>query len=141
MSDNNHSGNWWIWKVFWILLGVTAFEVMLGILKVDGYLPDFLVFDTFLGLAWLTHIFIVLTLIKAGYIVMVFMHLGDEKKSLQWTILVPAFILVPYLLFIILTEAIHANLMLVMQIKVKTITTITIWFLLFELYHQLFIHM
>ena len=49
---------------------------------------------------------------KAGYIVMVFMHLGDEKKSLQWTILVPAFILVPYLLFIILTEAIHANLML-----------------------------
>ena len=43
---------------------------------------------------------------------MVFMHLGDEKKSLQWTILVPAFILVPYLLFIILTEAIHANLML-----------------------------
>ena len=81
MSDNNHSGNWWIWKVFWILLGVTAFEVMLGILKVDGYLPDFLVFDTFLGLAWLTHIFIVLTLIKAGYIVMVFMHLGDEKIS------------------------------------------------------------
>ena len=45
--------------MFWILLGVTAFEVMLGILKVDGYLPDFLVFDTFLGLAWLTHIFIV----------------------------------------------------------------------------------
>ena len=57
MSDNKHSGNWWIWKVFWILLGVTAFEVMLGILKVDGYLPDFLVFDTFLGLAWLTRIY------------------------------------------------------------------------------------
>ena len=35
MSENQHSGNWWIWKVFWILLGVTAFEVMLGILKVD----------------------------------------------------------------------------------------------------------
>ena len=80
MSDEKHSGNWWIWKVFWILLGVTAFEVMLGILKVDGYLPDFLVFDTFLGLAWLTHIFIILTLIKAGYIVMVFM----EIKKVLW---------------------------------------------------------
>ena len=87
MSDNQKSGNWWIWKVFWILLGVTAFEVMLGILKVDGYLPDFLVYDTFLGLAWLTHIFIILTLVKAGYIVMVFMHLGDEQKSLKWTII------------------------------------------------------
>tara|TARA_Y200000002_G_scaffold336863_1_gene305292 strand:- start:185 stop:523 length:339 start_codon:yes stop_codon:yes gene_type:complete len=112
MSDEQHSGNWWIWKVFWILLAITAFEVMLGILKVDGYLPEFLVFDTFLGLAWLTHIFIVLTLIKAGYIVLVFMHLGFEEKSFQWTILLPAFILVPYLLFILLSEATHAYLMM-----------------------------
>ena len=112
MSAEQRSGNWWIWKVFWILLIVTGFEVMLGILKVDGYLPDFLVFDTFLGLAWLTHVFIVLTLVKAGYIVLVFMHLGDEQKSLKWTIIVPAFILVPYLLFIILSEAVHAHLML-----------------------------
>ena len=22
-------GNWWIWKVFWILLFITAFEVLL----------------------------------------------------------------------------------------------------------------
>ncbi|MBG37961.1 MAG: cytochrome C oxidase subunit IV [Flavobacteriales bacterium] len=112
MSDNQHSGNWWIWKVFWILLGVTAFEVLLGILKVDGYLPAFLTEAKFLGLEWLTHIFIVLTLVKAGYIVMVFMHLGDETKSLKWTILVPAFILVPYLLFIIITEATYAYIMM-----------------------------
>ena len=112
MSAEQHSGNWWIWKVFWILLAITAFEVMLGILKVDGFLPAFLTEATFLGLEWLTHIFIVLTLLKAGYIVMVFMHHGDETSSLKWTIILPAFILVPYLLFIILTEAIHANLML-----------------------------
>ena len=24
-------GNWWVWKVFWILLAVTTFEVLLGI--------------------------------------------------------------------------------------------------------------
>ena len=110
MAGNN-KGNWWIWRVFWILLGLTTFEVLLGIFKVQGKLPDFLVNDMFLGLYLLTHVFIVLTLIKAAYIVMTFMHLGFEKKSLRWTILLPAFILVPYLLFIILSEANYAILM------------------------------
>ena len=40
------------------------------------------------------------------------MHLGFEEKSLKWTILIPAFILVPYLLFIILTEGAYAYLMM-----------------------------
>tara|TARA_B100000214_G_scaffold117821_1_gene83168 strand:- start:975 stop:1310 length:336 start_codon:yes stop_codon:yes gene_type:complete len=105
-------GNWWIWRVFWILLFVTTVEVVLGILKVNEKLPEFIVYDRFLGLAWLTHIFIILTIIKAAYIVLTFMHLGDERKSLRWTILLPAFILVPYLLFILLTESVHAYLML-----------------------------
>ncbi|MAM05084.1 MAG: cytochrome C oxidase subunit IV [Flavobacteriales bacterium] len=105
-------GNWWIWRVFWILLFVTTFEVVLGILKVNEKLPEFIVYDRFLGLAWLTHVFIILTIIKAAYIVLTFMHLGDERKSLRWTILLPAFILVPYLLFILLTESVHAYLML-----------------------------
>ena len=109
--EADNKGNWWIWRVFWILLGLTTFEVVLGIFKVNGSLPDFIVHDTFLGLYWLTHIFIILTLIKAAYIVMTFMHLGFEIKSLRWTILLPAFILVPYLLFIILSEANHAILM------------------------------
>ena len=104
-------GNWWIWKVFWILLFVTSFEVLLGILKVNEKLPEFIVYDKFLGLAWLTHIFIILTIIKAAYIVMTFMHLGDEKQNLRWTILLPAFILVPYLLFILISEAGYAYLM------------------------------
>ena len=60
----------------------------------------------------LTHVFIVLTIVKAAYIVMIFMHLGDERKNLQLIILVPVFILVPYLLFIILTEGTHALLMM-----------------------------
>ena len=107
MSDEKHSGNWWIWKVFWILLALTTFEVTLGMIK-----PDFLVNTQFLETKLLNHIFIVLTLIKAGYIVLVFMHLGFEEKSLKLTILIPAFILVPYLLFIILTEGAYAYLMM-----------------------------
>lgn len=100
------SGTWWIWRVFWILLFVTGFEVLLGILKVNESLPEGLVYGEFLGLAWLTHVFIVLTIIKAAYIVMEFMHLGHEVKGLKWTILLPCIILVPYLLFILLTEAV-----------------------------------
>ena len=104
-------GNWWIWRVFWILLFITTFEVVLGIFKVNEKLPEFIVYDKFLGLAWLTHIFIILTIIKAAYIVMTFMHLGDERQNLRWTILLPAFILVPYLLFILISEAGYAYLM------------------------------
>ena len=106
MTDTTTNSNWWIWKVFWILLALTTLEVFLGILK-----PEFLNNTQFLGTKLLNHIFIILTLIKAGYIVLVFMHLGFEKKNLKWTILLPAFILVPYLLFILLSEGYYAYLM------------------------------
>ena len=99
--------NWWIWKVFWILLFITAFEVALGIIK-----PSFLVDTIFLGTKLLNHVFIILTIIKAAYIILQFMHLGHEKVSLKWTILLPAIILVPYLLFIVLSEGAYAYLMI-----------------------------
>ena len=53
--------------------------------------------------------FIVLTLLKAGYIVMVFMHLGDERKALKWTILAPYTVFIIYLIFIALMEANAVN--------------------------------
>jgi cytochrome c oxidase subunit IV len=48
--------------------------------------------------------FIILTLAKAGYIVMSFMHLGDERKNLRYTILLPYGLFALYLLFICLQE-------------------------------------
>jgi len=45
-------------------------------------------------------------LVKAGYIVLVFMHLGDEKKSLRTTILLPM-VLIIYFIFICLFEGEH----------------------------------
>ena len=107
MGTAENKGNWWIWKVFWILLIVTTVEVVLGLIK-----PSFLINNIFLGTKLLNHVFIILTLVKAGYIVLVFMHLGFERKSLKWTILLPAFILIPYLLFIVLAEAGYTYLML-----------------------------
>ncbi len=50
-----------------------------------------------------------MTLVKAGYIVLVFMHLGDEKKSLRNIILIPYFMFVLYLIFIALWEALAIN--------------------------------
>ena len=103
----NHSeSNWWIWKVFWILLIVTAVEVALGIIK-----PPFMM-EVYFGTKLINHIFIILTLIKAAYIVMEFMHLGQEKKGLKLVILLPAIILIPYMLFILLTEGVYASIMM-----------------------------
>ena len=89
-----------IWLVFWILFVLTTIEVLLGIFK-----PSTLVDNSIIGVSLLNHTFIILTLVKAYYIVMTFMHLGDEKKTLKISIITPMFILVPYLLFILLVEA------------------------------------
>ena len=105
--SNEKKGNWWVWKVFWILLVVTSVEVLLGMIQ-----PEMLVGTRFLGTSLLNHIFIVLTLVKAGYIVLVFMHLGFEHTTFKWAILIPAFILIPYLLFILLSEGEYAYFMM-----------------------------
>lgn len=55
--------------------------------------------------------FIAMTLIKAGYIVAVFMHLGDERKSLRYTILLPYALFILYLLYIAITESNHLNML------------------------------
>ena len=58
----------------------------------------------FLGTSILNIVFIVLTLVKAGYIVQVFMHVKYEKKALKYALYLPSLILIPYLTFILLTE-------------------------------------
>ncbi len=100
MSDHAQpAGTRWIWNIFWLLLIVTAVEVGLGIVK-----PPFLM-TKFAGTLLLNHVFIILTLVKAYYIVMYFMHLKYERKNLIWAISLPALILIPYMMFIILVEA------------------------------------
>jgi len=53
--------------------------------------------------------YIILTLFKAAYIVMSFMHLGDERKSFKWVILAPYTLFIVYLLFIGITESEYIN--------------------------------
>lgn len=99
MSHAHVSNTAGIWKVFFILSAVTIVEVLLGIYK-----PDSLHHVHFLGLSLLNWIFYGLTIFKAYYIVWSFMHLGAEKSSLRWAIVLPVVFLILYLLFILLTE-------------------------------------
>ncbi len=85
-----------IWMVTALLTIVTVVEVALG-----AYIKQS-------SSAWsvVKWSFIIMTLFKAGYIVMVFMHLGDEKKWMRNVILIPYFLFMLYLIFIALWEAV-----------------------------------
>jgi cytochrome c oxidase subunit IV len=98
MSDHAPQGTKWIWNIFWLLLVVTGVEVALGIVQ-----PEFLATQV-LGTRILNHIFIILTLVKAYYIVAYFMHVKYERTNLKWVLYLPVLILIPYLTFILLTE-------------------------------------
>ena len=100
MSEIHTSSVKRIWTVFVLLSIVTIVEVALGIQR-----PDALVHHEFLYSNFLNWIFIILTLVKAYYIVWAFMHMEGEKGSLRWSVVSSVIFLALYLLFILLVEA------------------------------------
>jgi cytochrome c oxidase subunit IV len=64
-----------IWETFWILAGITTVEFILAFFMAPGYAR--------------IAIFIILTLVKAFFIVANFMHLGHEAKGLILSIVLP----------------------------------------------------
>ena len=99
MSHEHVSNTKRIWTVFGILSVITIVEVIFGIVK-----PEALHMTNFLGLNLLNWLFIILTIVKAYYIVYAFMHMEGEKSSLRYSVILPLIFLVIYLLFILLTE-------------------------------------
>ena len=99
MSHAHVSNTKRIWTVFGILSVITIVEVIFGIIK-----PESLYMNSFLGLNLLNWLFIILTLVKAYYIVWAFMHMEGETKVLRNAVVYPLIFLVCYLLFILLTE-------------------------------------
>jgi len=81
-----------ILKVTVILTVITIIEVIMG--------ANFQRNDTFTWDMIVTG-FIILTLLKAGYIVSVFMHLGEERKNIQRTILIPYIFFMVYMIVLI----------------------------------------
>jgi cytochrome c oxidase subunit 4 len=81
-----------LWKVFWILLVLTAFEFLIAFgLDTDKFKLTKIL------------IFVIMTIVKAFYIVGTFMHLKDEVKSLIWTVILPAMFVV-WLLVALIVE-------------------------------------
>lgn len=66
---------WGIWKVAIILAVVTAIEYVFAFTMDAGFLRS--------------TIFVLLTIVKAFYIVAEFMHLGHEVKGLVYSIILP----------------------------------------------------
>jgi cytochrome c oxidase subunit IV len=88
-APEHASGTGRIWKTFWVLSALTIVELGLGYLLYFkhghwGYGP---VISTKLCIA-------ILTLLKAYYIVSIFMHLGDEIRNMIMTIIVPLLLFV-----------------------------------------------
>ncbi|MEO5572839.1 MAG: cytochrome C oxidase subunit IV family protein [Bacteroidia bacterium] len=81
-----------IWRTFWILLAITIFEVAISFTSINKDV-----------LQWT---FVALTIVKAGYIVMFFMHLLHEKFTFKYTILGP-FALIAFLIAIALAEGMY----------------------------------
>jgi cytochrome c oxidase subunit 4 len=84
-----------IYIVTVILTAITVFEIFMGVqFKRNG------------TVTWETikMLFLLLTLVKAAYIVLIFMHLGEERKNLKYVILLPYALFILYLIFIGLYE-------------------------------------
>lgn len=84
-----------IWRTFWILLFITLFEVGIAFSSISKMVLMF--------------IFIVLTIVKAYFIVAFFMHLKHEKLSFTYTIVLP-FVLIVYLITMCITEGNYIHL-------------------------------
>jgi len=82
-----------LWRVFWIMLAITIVEVIIGLYAKQMHLLDATLHSTIS----LKTIFIGLTILKAAYIVLKFMHLGDEYKALRMSILLPYITFIVYL--------------------------------------------
>lgn len=87
-----------IWKVFFILLGITIVEFILALAVPATVLPHSIK----------NFAYVILTLVKAYYIVAFFMHLKFEKYALIVGILV-SFIFIVYFIVLMLTEGNYMN--------------------------------
>ncbi|TAF66979.1 MAG: hypothetical protein EAZ55_04765 [Cytophagales bacterium] len=65
-----------IWFTFWILLGITGLEFFVALSHIFSHNVNVI-------------LYIIMTIVKAGYIVGEFMHLRHEAKSLIYAILLP----------------------------------------------------
>jgi|GEM_PF-393690 len=74
-----------IWKAFWVLLILTILELGCGLLiyQLDKGDPSHML------ILFIKGVIVVFTIFKAFYIISIFMHLGDEIRSMILTVAIP----------------------------------------------------
>ncbi|MFT6716902.1 MAG: cytochrome c oxidase subunit 4 [Saprospiraceae bacterium] len=92
-----------------ILTAITAFEVLVGAFFSKTVLNEKYTENADLIWAFIKYGYIILTVFKARFIVLEFMHLGGERKSFRKVILYPYLFFILYLIFILVTEAIAVD--------------------------------
>ncbi len=85
-----------IWNVFWVLLAITAVEFFIALYLVP---KDIMTYHS------ANPVYIVLTLLKAFFIVGYFMHLKFEKTGLVFSIIIPILFIIG--LILVLTNESH----------------------------------
>ena len=85
-----------LWMVFWIMLTITIVELIIGSQFNFSEINKI-------------YTFIFLTVVKAFFIVWVFMHLGDEKRAMKYAIIAPYTLFIFYLAFMCITEGAYSK--------------------------------
>ncbi|HEY4322979.1 MAG TPA: cytochrome C oxidase subunit IV family protein [Mucilaginibacter sp.] len=85
-----------IWKVFFILLAITCVEFFIALYLAPHH---------YIGANYVNPIYIILTLLKAFYIVGYFMHLKFEKLDMALAIIIPILFIIG--LILVLTNESH----------------------------------
>ncbi len=79
-----------IWRTFWILLGFTILDIAL-----------YFAFLSYHNM-WKNALFILLGVVKAFYIVGIFMHMTFERKTLIFTIILPMIFVIFFIALMII---------------------------------------
>ena len=103
-----------IWKVTGLLSIITIVEVAIGLGAHYGGVHSWLILTLFL----------VLTMVKAAYIVKVFMHLGDEKKNFVFAVLLPLTLFIWFIIAFI-ADGKHWLHMNISQADTKTVEQVS----------------
>lgn len=79
-----------IWKTFWILLAFTVIDIVLYFMLLTTHS------------IWKNAIFIILGVVKAYFIVGIFMHMTFERKTLKYTIILPMIFVIFFIALMII---------------------------------------
>lgn len=95
-----------IWKAFWVLLILTILELGCGLLiyQLDKGEPSHLL------ILFIKGVICIFTLAKAFYIISIFMHLGDEIRTMILTVAIPMTLMIWFIIAFLSDGASFRNL-------------------------------